>query len=658
MSPLHVLPTLPLILKVNETFALFSALGQIAGNRTVLTNNDDTQTQHPFHGAEGIYREETRYLEEYQWKWPGFYLVNQELKESHILLQQWAWTDDLIQRVGLSRTLELFEDGIEDELSFENTGFSEESFVVQLYVREGFQDVLSVRGWRSMSSPRALQREESELGCTFSYTGSDGVVLKLSLSWNQTQDEGQLPEAGFWRVRLEPQSHWKLCIKIKLGQLPASDMAGSKHVKQKFIPKISEHAFPEPKSWLSRFDELNVDILNKRVWEQNIEDLRMLLLRTPYGFYPAAGLPWYAVPFARDGLWVAHMLMPFALDISESVLRFLASYQGLQYDKVSEEEKGKITHHLRKGELSRAGILPFLKYYASVDSTPLFIIILENYCQFRNDWSLMKELKPVWEKSLQWIQKAQHADTGMLTFSPSGSGLAMHSWKESGDLLTHVDGQPAHPPLAVSEVQGYAFRAFKAASSFYEILGETEKFKEFQKRTGLFGKNFHELFWMEDRQTYALALDSNAQQLEVLSSDPGHLLWSGIVPQENAPALVETMFSKELWSGWGIRTLGTREARYNPVSQFNGAVWSHDTAILAGGLAHYGFHDKVEIIHESLFTLARNQPDGRMPQIIGGHDRNQFQPMPFPHACRPQAWSAASLVYLERLTQKKDHSIC
>ena len=523
--------------------------------------------------------------------------------------------------------------------------------MVQLYVREGFQDVLSVRGWRSMSSPRALQREETELGCTFSYTGSDGVVLKLSVSWNQTQDEGQLPEAGFWRVRLAPQSHWKLCIKIRLGHLPAPNISQAKHVKQKTYSNAPEHVFPEPKSWLSRFDELKVEILNKRVWEQNIEDLRMLLLRTPFGFYPAAGLPWYAVPFARDGLWVAHMLMPFALDISESILRFLAFYQGTQSDKVSEEEDGKITHHLRKGELSRSGILPFLKYYASVDSTPLFIIILEDYCQFRNDWSLMKELKPVWEKSLKWILNAQHAETGMLTFSPSGSGLAMHSWKESGDLLTHVDGQPAHPPLAVSEVQGYAFRAFQTACRFYKILGETENFNYYHKKTELFKENFHELFWMEDLQTYALALDSNAQQLEVLSSDPGHLLWSGIVPDKIAPALVETLFSKELWSGWGIRTLGTREARYNPVSQFNGAVWPHDTAILAGGLARYGFQDKVDIIHESLFTLARNQPDGRMPQIIGGHDRNQFQPMPFPHACRPQAWSAASLIYLERLTK-------
>ncbi len=639
---------LPLILKVNETFVLLSPFGQISGNREADRDTTFSGPLHPFISAEGLYRNDTRFLDQYLWHWPDFYMASQEIKDTRLLIQQWALMEDLVQRMGLSRRLELSETGILDQLVFENTSFSEETLILRLMLREGFQDVLSVRGWQPMGTPRRIVREETESGCNFIYTGEDLRESRMKVIWDRPQEEGRFPEAGIWRVRLAPQSRWQLSVQIQLEEPPPMQFPSpSRHN----AVRESHHEIPTAAEWEKHFSKIKIHPHDSRTWKQNLEDLRALLLKTPQGLFPAAGLPWYGDPYARDGLWTSHMLMPFIPEIGEDVLRFLASNQGTRDDPLPEEEPGKILHYMRKGELSRVGMLPLLKNYGSVDSTPLFIAMLEDHWNCTGNLSLVRELRPHWEAALDWITRHRHPETGMLTFSPGGSGLAMQSWKESGDQMTHTDGRLAHPPLALSEMQGYAFRAFHAAARFYSALHEMEKAKYWDNEKSAFKHNFHEWFWVDENRTYAIALDFHAQRLEVQSSDPGQLLWSGIVPDTVAESLVETLFSEKLWSGWGIRSLGIREARYSPMAQFNGAVWIHDTAILAGGLSRYGFDERVEQVRQALFELARMQPDGRVPQIIGGHARGSVPPSPLPTACRPQSWSAASLVYLMRLKQ-------
>jgi glycogen debranching enzyme len=378
-------------------------------------------------------------------------------------------------------------------------------------------------------------------------------------------------------------------------------------------------------------------------------DIRTLLLPTPFGPYPAAGLPNFVNIFGRDALITAMMLGPDFADVSEAVLRLLAHHQGQGIDPFREEEPGKILHEIRCGEASRSGAVPFGRYYGSIDSTPLFILALDAHAGTQTGQLLAEELTPALLAALDWLISQQAAD-GLVRFAPSGSGLAVQSWKDSHDSMNHADGREARPPLAVAEVQGYAFAAFEAAARLLESAGNGARAQDCRARAGRLAKRFHDLFWLDDLATYAMALDRDGAPLRVLSSDPGHLLWCGIVPGDIAPTLVETMMGPSLWSGWGLRTLGRGEVRYNPVSYHNGGVWPHDTALFGWGLHRYGFSRERDQVAEALFDLASASPGGSMPELVSGFDRVPgHNPIAYTHACAPQAWSAAGLILMSRL---------
>jgi glycogen debranching enzyme len=284
----------------------------------------------------------------------------------------------------------------------------------------------------------------------------------------------------------------------------------------------------------------------------------------------------------------------------------------------------------------------------------LFLMALDEHWGATGSDALLRELRPAWEAAVEWLASHQQVqggdDAGLIAFQPSGSGLLVQSWKDSNDSMVHADGSQALPPLAVAEVQGYAFAAFGAVAGFCEALGDTARAAAYRERARLLGEVFDRRFWLDDLGTYAMALDGSQQPLRVLSSDPGHLLWCGIVPAERAARLVGTLMSPALWSGWGLRTLGSSERAFNPASYHNGSVWPHDTALFAAGLAGYGFHDELRVVTQGLFDLAASQPLGRLPELVSGHTREPgLGPVLYTHACRPQAWAAAALPFLARL---------
>jgi glycogen debranching enzyme len=254
------------------------------------------------------------------------------------------------------------------------------------------------------------------------------------------------------------------------------------------------------------------------------------------------------------------------------------------------------------------------------------------------------------EAALGWLLAQVDGPSGLLRFEASGSGLTVQSWKDSHDSMNHADGTPAPQPLAVAEVQGYAFSAFHAAAAVLAMLGADEaRQSELRGKADRLKDAFHRQYWLPELQTYAMALDRDMQPLAVLSSDPGHLLWSGIVPDDVAGQLVATMLGEALWSGWGLRTLGSGEQRYAPSSYHNGSIWPHDTAIFAMGLARYGFTEEYRKVRAALFEMAMNLPDHRIPELISGHPREEgLGPVQYGHASSPQAWSAASLIMLAR----------
>ncbi len=601
------------VLKSNEAFMVLDARGQAR------------------HEEHGLYLHDTRFLRQFSWNFPRFQLLTTEVQDSAELVQQWSWIDGPSQSMGLKRTLSLKPDGFTDRVLIENTSLVEEEFSIELELKEDFQDLFEVRDWQQKSYPRTYKTTYGDIEQRYEYESADGLPFGVHVQFSERPSN-----PNQWHMRLAPKSRWVLEVQVQLHS--------PLNLKSEETTPV-----PTPQEWQRRFRDVNLSVEDEAVWQQALEDIRALLIQTPQGLYPAAGTPWFVAPFGRDALWTAHMIMPWASDIVESVLRYLAVNQGQVEDEMNEEAPGKVLHEVRKGELSRTEKVPFLKYYGTVDATPLFIALLEDFWETTQSSALVRELQPNWESMLTWIQRYQHPDTGMLVFTPSGSGLAVQSWKDSADPMCHANGELAHPPLAVSEVQGYAYRAFKAASRFYTLLENSEEADRWNHYAEDFKRRFNELFWNEALQTFAMALDFHDQPLEVLSSDPGQLLWSGIVENRYAESLVNTLFSSELWSGWGLRTLGTREVRYNPLSYHNGSVWPHDTAIFAGGLSRYGFHEQVKVVREALFSLAKTQADRRLPELIGGYPRGRDLPTPYPAACRPQAWSAASLLYLQRL---------
>jgi glycogen debranching enzyme len=290
--------------------------------------------------------------------------------------------------------------------------------------------------------------------------------------------------------------------------------------------------------------------------------------------------------------------------------------------------------------------VPHAAFYGTVDATPLFLTLLEAHRAAVGSLDLIRELRPAWTAALAWL--VDHGDLdgdGFVEYVPAADGNA-HTWKDSSDSMGHADGALAEGAIAVSEVQGYAYAAYRAAATWYAALGEPEAAAAWAARAEALRGRFHEAFWVEALGTYAMALDGTKRPLAVRNSDAGHLLWSGIVPEAVAGRVVADLLSSSLWSGWGVRTLGSDAARYNPVSYHNGSVWPHDTALCAAGFARYGFHAEARRVRDALFDLAAGEPDRRLPELVAGYARDALPPVPYPVACRPQAWDAAALVHV------------
>jgi glycogen debranching enzyme len=567
-------------------------------------------------GAEGFYRHDTRFLARYRLALPpGLELLQSRSPRPDHLVQDWARFRGPDGELYLRRTLRVARGRVEEVLRFQNLGPGPVEVVVGLELQASFEDLFQARGWH------AAPRE----GRALVYRAPDGVEQGIALTPSP-------PPEGF-RLHLPPKGEgqvgWTVSLESPLGE--GGDL-------------------PSYEAFLSAFPQAEAPW--SEVFQQALLDLRALLLATLEGPVPAAGIPWFVAPFGRDSLLTAFMLLPWGKEVARGVLRYLARRQGAVWDPFREEEPGKILHEVRLGELSRLGRVPFARYYGTVDATPLFLVLLGRYLDLTGDLALVRELRPHWEAALAWMEAADLDGDGLLEFAPSGGGLSVQAWKDSHDSMSHHDGRLAEPPLAVSEVQGYAYAAHLAASAFYRAFGEEAKARRHQRHAeGLF-RLIQERFWLEEAKTYALALDKRKEPLRVKASNAGHLLWAGAVPEERVDALLNTLLSEEMWTGWGLRTLGAKEARYNPLSYHNGSVWPHDTALFAGGLFRYGRRREGQRVAQALLDLARSQPDLRLPELVGGFPREAgLPPVPYPTACRPQAWDAGALVYLYALAQ-------
>jgi glycogen debranching enzyme len=489
----------------------------------------------------------------------------------------------------------------------------------------------------------------------------DGDTLVLAYDRNDFHRETRIrasrdaivDETGLtFRLRVDAHDEWNTCVFVQ----PVTESAKEikyRHDDEEAKPNIgmSLDAFLASAPQL----ETDWDPL-EHIYERSLIDLAALRFETtlfPGQPMPAAGLPWFMTVFGRDSLLTSFQALPFTPELAETTLRVLARYQAKELDNFRDAEPGKILHEIRFGELTHFDERPHSPYYGTADATPLFLVLLEEYERWTGDEQLVRELEPNARAALQWID--EHGDRdgdGYVEYERRNvvTGLENQCWKDSWDSIRFADGTIASGPIATCEIQGYVYDAkTRTARLAREIWDDEELAARLEREAEELRERFNRDYWLEDRGYYALALDGEKRPVDSLTSNAGHLLWSGIVPEDRADRVAEHLVGDALFSGWGVRTMADGEAGYNPIRYHNGTVWPHDNSLIAHGLARYGFRAEAATI--SLATLeAATFFRYRLPEVFAGYRRGRTSfPVEYPTASSPQAWATATPLLLLRV---------
>jgi glycogen debranching enzyme len=393
--------------------------------------------------------------------------------------------------------------------------------------------------------------------------------------------------------------------------------------------------------------------------QQDLGALRIFDPCDPSRAAVAAGAPWFMALFGRDSLLTAYMALPIDRNLALGTLQTLARHQGRVIDPLTEEEPGRILHEVRLGVESGLALGGGSAYYGSADATPLFVVLLGELARWGAEPHEVAELLPHADRALEWIRCHGDRDRdGFVEYQrATDRGLANQGWKDSWDGITFADGRPAEAPLAVCEVQGYAYDAYCTRAWLARMAGAEEVAQEWDARASTLKEAFNERFWLPGPGWFALALDRDKRPVDACASNMGHCLWSGIVDDDKASVVAEHLLSPAMFSGWGVRTLSSEMGAYDPVSYHNGSVWPHDNALIVAGLVRYGFVEEAQRVAEAMLEAAQHF-GGRLPELFCGFDRSEYsEPVPYPTSCSPQAWAAATPVHLIRTLLRFDPTL-
>jgi len=604
-------------------------------------------------GEQGIFYEGTRYLSELSLR-----LWNERplLLSSTIEPNNFLFTADLtnldvskresvaIHRgtLHLLRSRFLWRATAYEELEFENYGMETLELPLSIQFAADFADIFEVRGTPRERRGSPLEEESGESSVLLAYEGLDRVTRKIEIHC-QPSPASIAESAMRFELELKPRQSQTFHLRMECrtgGDSPRT--LPYAHAMRRASSEVTQGAqsFPRIHSSNSRFND----------WmKRSLADVQMMTIGNRERNFPYAGVPWFSTVFGRDGIITALETLWIDPSIARGVLAFLASTQSTEVDPGREAEPGKILHELRRGEMANLGEIPFARYYGSVDATPLFVLLAGEYYQRTGDCDFVRELWPNLRAAADWMDESGDVDgDGFLEYAPHGNrGLTQQGWKDSDDSVFHADGQIAVPPIALCEVQGYVYAAKLAAAQMSRALGDDETAGTLESGAAALRDRFEEEFWCEDLGIYALALDGapgrRKRPCGVRASNAGHCLFSGIASRERARRVADCLAGRDFFSGWGIRTLASGEARYNPLSYHNGSIWPHDNALIASGFGRYNFRNLAGKILLALLDVSNVMELNRLPELFCGLERRPGEgPTLYPVACSPQAWAAAA----------------
>ncbi len=601
--------------------------------------------------GEGLYAEDTRHLSELRLTIGGLppVLLSATLESGHHAIvnatNQTLRTDAgaLVPRETLSvrRTL-LIGDRLHYGIRVRSFARERVATSIDLSLAADFADLFTVRGLDERSTGRVLPATREEDGVRFSYRAADGELRETLVELTPAPatlalDEGRA--LASWDVELAPGAAVSVMIAVE-------PFHRRRVRRRRTMEEAAEELDRAYRDWAASCARIRTDSdLFDRVIESSVRDLHALMLPLDGNSLPAAGIPWYVAPFGRDAILTACEALVLDPDVARGTLLALAGLQATADDPWRDAEPGKIPHQLRTGELARIGRVPHTPYYGTVDATPLFLMLAGDYHRWTRDLETLRTLRPAFDAALRWIDEWGDKDgDGFVEYERrSPAGQQNQGWKDSADSVPHADGSLAAGPLALAEVQGYVYEAKLRIAEVYDALGEREHAEELRTQAAALRAAFNDAFWDAEEEFLVLALDGGKAQARSVASNAAHCLYCGIVENDKAARVAERLMASDMFSGWGIRTLSSDSAAYNPMSYHNGSVWPHDNAIAAAGLKRYGFDEAAARIAGALFDVAAGARDYRLPELFCGFDRSESSSIvPYPVACVPQAWAAAA----------------
>jgi glycogen debranching enzyme len=556
-------------------------------------------------------------------------------------------------------------EGIHEDFELMNYTTRKVRFVLELGLRSDFADLFEVKAKRFTQRGRLqTQWNEKQGTLRIAYTNKDFHRAFTYQILDLTTPFGYANGRIFFEIELEAGQGWYNCGEMLLEH--------GQHIKTPIYTCGGQPAVPATPSSgeepLSDFDERQARWQARctalrtpnehvyRMYRQAVEDMGALRIYdldvSDEAWVPAAGVPWFVTLFGRDSLIVSLQNMSVSAGFASGALKRLADYQATKRDDWRDAQPGKILHEIRFGELAHFRAIPFTPYYGTADATILYLILLSEAYRWTGNMRLLKDYRTVAEGCLYWLDRYGDLDgDGFQEYKTySSRGYENMGWKDAADAVVYADGSQVKQPKALCELQGYVYDAKLRMAEIFQVLGDEARSKALLQQAETLRRNFNQAFWVEDEGCFAFGLDSEKQQITSIASNAGHCLWSGIADQEKAERTARRLLQDDMWSGWGIRTLSSKNPAYNPFSYHCGSVWPHDNGLIAAGLKRYGLANEANRVIRGVFDAAARFEAYRLPEVFAGLPREAKRadfPAIYPGGANiPQAWASGCIFHM------------